>query len=133
MNPTPERTEGGMPRLLRSTHVTPWADRHAIYPADAARSAFEDAATSEYAKEYWAAKLNQALAQNDALRGALKDAITRINRACELMGTIRAETRPVAGHEDPGAIEDCWREAFDELVQAEDELNKLTTTSPAKA
>lgn len=53
---------------------------------------------------------------------AVEGAIARMNRACDLMGTIRTETGPVAGHEDPGAIEDCWREAFDELVQAEDSL-----------
>lgn len=121
MNPTPERTEGGMPRLLRSTHVTPWADRHAIYPADAARSAFEDAATSEYAKEYWAAKLNQALAQNDALRGALEEI---------------SEQKRLAEMEDDERHDADFETAYDECVRvARHVLSRalLTTTPPAKA
>ena len=31
----------------------------------------------------------------------------------ELLETIRSETRPIEGHTDPEAIEDCWREVFE--------------------
>jgi hypothetical protein len=54
----------------------------------------------------------------------------RIDRCAKLLGTLRTETRPVSGHSDPGAIEDCWREAFDELVQLEDALKSRPIPSP---
>lgn len=44
----------------------------------------------------------------------------RFQRIYELLVTLRIETRAVAGHDDPGSIEDCWREAFDELIQIEE-------------
>ncbi len=37
----------------------------------------------------------------------------------ELLETIRRETQPIAGHTDPGAIEDCWRSVFEELEAVE--------------
>jgi len=33
----------------------------------------------------------------------------------ELLETIKSETRPIEGHADPRAIEDCWREVFEEI------------------
>ena len=32
-----------------------------------------------------------------------------------LLETLRRETRPIKGHDDPGAIEDCWEMVFDQL------------------
>lgn len=44
----------------------------------------------------------------------------QLERVYKLLAALRSETRPISGHEDPGAIEDCWREVFDELIQIEE-------------
>ena len=33
----------------------------------------------------------------------------------DLIETIREETRPIEGHTDPGAIQDCWDEILERL------------------
>lgn len=60
-------------------------------------------------------RAQQPVASGEVLR-------EHIRRCCAILGTIRTETRPVAGHDDPGALEDCWREAFDELVMMEEAI-----------
>lgn len=47
----------------------------------------------------------------------------------ELLETIRRETQPIAGHTDPGAIEDCWRSVFEELEAVEHSVH-LTPYPP---
>lgn len=54
----------------------------------------------------------------------------------DLLVIIRRETRPIEGHDDPGAINDCWMEVFDRLAlidtdRAErDGQSKLDETQP---
>lgn len=37
------------------------------------------------------------------------------HKISELINDIKQETRPIEGHTDPGAIEDCWRELMEIL------------------
>ena len=37
------------------------------------------------------------------------------NKVSDLINTIKQETRPIEGHTDPGAIEDCWKELMETL------------------
>lgn len=34
----------------------------------------------------------------------------------DLLTVLKAETRPIEGHTDPGAIQDCWSDVFLKLV-----------------
>lgn len=43
--------------------------------------------------------------------------IERVKKLCQV---LRNETRPLEGHTDPWALQDCWNEIFKEL-------NKPTT------
>lgn len=36
-------------------------------------------------------------------------------KVSDLINTIKQETRPIEGHTDPGAIEDCWKELMELL------------------
>lgn len=44
----------------------------------------------------------------------------------DLLETIREETRPIEGHTDPGAIQDCWDEIIEriEKIAQSEELTK---------
>ena len=44
----------------------------------------------------------------------------KIQEAIKLLQTIKSETRPIEGHTDPNAIQDCWGEVF-ELLESEPE------------
>lgn len=40
----------------------------------------------------------------------------------DLLHAIRNETQPVEGHADPGAIQDCWDEAMDQVQSVQSTL-----------
>jgi len=42
----------------------------------------------------------------------------------KLLNIIRAETRPIDGHDDPGAISDCWETVFKKLDEKEEGRNE---------
>ena len=48
-----------------------------------------------------------------------------------VLETIMKETRPIEGHDDPGAISDCWNEVFETLDS--DYLNKELDEAETKA
>ena len=54
------------------------------------------------------------------IRAEISEAVDRVNdignwKVSDLINTIKEETRPIEGHTDPGAIEDCWRELMELL------------------
>lgn len=53
----------------------------------------------------------------------------------DVLRTIQRETRPIDGHPDPGAIEDCWNEVFEALAKFENcwrEVLKIFTDGNEK-
>ena len=46
------------------------------------------------------------------------------HKVSSLLNTIKQETRPIEGHTDPGAIEDCWKELM-EVLEVSLRLTKL--------
>ena len=54
------------------------------------------------------------------LRQGIRNALSTINvveqvMVSALLNTIKQETRPIEGHTDPKAIEDCWKEVMEML------------------
>ena len=54
------------------------------------------------------------------LREDIRNALSKIEslnhfKVSALLNTIKQETRPIEGHTDPGAIEDCWNELMEML------------------
>ncbi len=73
MNPT-EQTEA---------EIAAWAERNAIYPLSAARLAFEDAATSDYAKQQAVNERCALLEQRGALAALASKWLEQFVETCE--------------------------------------------------
>ena len=59
----------------------------------------------------------------ESIQNSIVDAYNEVKRVDyervrELISTILAEVRPIEGHTDPGAIQDCWNELRDLLDMA---------------
>lgn len=47
----------------------------------------------------------------------LREQTTNIEDILDLIRVLRSETRPIEGHTDPNAIQDCWNELEDKIKE----------------
>lgn len=73
-----------------------------------------------------------AVCEKDRLNMGVKNWRQRIltdeknpNFLLDLIETVREETRPIEGHTDPGAIDDCW----DEIIERIEHIAKSSVAS----
>jgi hypothetical protein len=58
----------------------------------------------------------QWLSERGMLPAAMDPAADiRLNNIKVILEVIKNETRPIEGHTDPAAIEDCWKDVFEKI------------------
>ena len=62
----------------------------------------------------WARKVQ--LVFDEAIEAKLKEITKALEGIRDILETIKRETVPMEGHDDPGAIQDCWNEVFERLA-----------------